>query len=266
MWPEVPAPFYYYEDPCFRERVNQLARALAHATVLIGIVAHTPRGRAAEFRRAGLARGRRVSRYDKVKLVPFGEFVPWPFGVTGQKYFHRGRAIFNRARKWWFRRWARTRSARSSATNRCFRTWCGSSRPAAPSVLFNISNDGWFGKSAAREQHLRIVRMRAAENHRWILRSTNDGITASDRSGRARAQALPIVRAGGGLCTGIQFPGAPDVLHTATAIGSRLLCCRWRAYRRCCDAQPCRITRTSPSLTMYSLPSSRSRPFSRTPG
>jgi apolipoprotein N-acyltransferase len=46
-------------------------------------------------------------------------------------------------------------------------------------VLFNISNDGWFGNSAARQQHLTIVRMRAAENRRWILRSTNDGITGT---------------------------------------------------------------------------------------
>jgi apolipoprotein N-acyltransferase len=59
-------------------------------------------------------------------------------------------------------------------------------------VLFNISNDGWFGKSAAREQHLSMVRMRAAENRRWILRSTNDGITAAvDSAGRLRG-TLPL--------------------------------------------------------------------------
>jgi apolipoprotein N-acyltransferase len=59
-------------------------------------------------------------------------------------------------------------------------------------VLFNISNDGWFGKSAARYQHLLIVRMRAAENRRWILRSTNDGITATiDSAGRLRGE-LPL--------------------------------------------------------------------------
>ena len=59
-------------------------------------------------------------------------------------------------------------------------------------VLFNISNDRWFGKSAAREQHLSMVRMRAAENRRWILRSTNDGITATiDSAGRLRG-SLPL--------------------------------------------------------------------------
>jgi len=51
--------------------------------------------------------------------------------------------------------------------------------------LFNISNDSWFGKSQARYQHLRIVRMRAAENRRWIVRATNDGVSAViDPAGR----------------------------------------------------------------------------------
>ena len=53
-------------------------------------------------------------------------------------------------------------------------------------ALFNLSNDGYFGRSAsAREQHLLVVRMRAAENARWIVRATNDGITAAvDPAGR----------------------------------------------------------------------------------
>jgi len=58
-------------------------------------------------------------------------------------------------------------------------------------LLVNISNDSWFGKSAARVQHLKIVRMRAAENRRWLLRSTNDGITSTiDPAGRLLG-ALP---------------------------------------------------------------------------
>ena len=54
-------------------------------------------------------------------------------------------------------------------------------------VLVNLSNDGYFGRSAARYQHLLIARMRAAENRRWILRATNNGVSvAIDPAGRVR--------------------------------------------------------------------------------
>ena len=79
-------------------------------------------------------------------------------------------------------------------------------------VLFNISNDGWFGKSAAREQHLSMVRMRAAENRRWILRSTNDGITATiDSAGRLRG-TLPLYTEATSY-TGFNYVQRADGLH-----------------------------------------------------
>ena len=54
-------------------------------------------------------------------------------------------------------------------------------------MLLNISNDSWFGRTPARYQHLLISRMRAAENHRWMLRVTNNGVTAAiDPAGRIR--------------------------------------------------------------------------------
>ena len=44
-------------------------------------------------------------------------------------------------------------------------------------MLVNISNDAWYGDSAARFQHLMMARFRAIENGRYLLRATNDGIT-----------------------------------------------------------------------------------------
>jgi apolipoprotein N-acyltransferase len=62
-------------------------------------------------------------------------------------------------------------------------------------VLFNLSNDGYFGTTAAREQHFSLARMRAAENGRWLVEATNDGITATiDPAGRVVEQ-LPSFRA-----------------------------------------------------------------------
>jgi apolipoprotein N-acyltransferase len=44
-------------------------------------------------------------------------------------------------------------------------------------VLVNISNDAWYGDSAAAYQHLEMARLRAIENHRYLLRATNNGLT-----------------------------------------------------------------------------------------
>ena len=64
-------------------------------------------------------------------------------------------------------------------------------------MLFNISNDGWFGRSAARRQHLEIVRMRATENRRWVLRFTNEGITAAiDSAGVCAGRSRGAVASG----------------------------------------------------------------------
>jgi apolipoprotein N-acyltransferase len=202
VWPEVPAPFYYYDDPVFRERVNQLARTL-RAYFLLGVVAHTPQGAPLNSAVLVSPQGAAVTRYDKIKLVPFGEFVPWPLGILAKHIstevgdFQSGTEVV-----------VSPVGAHKIGTFICYESvfphLVRQFAANGAGVLFNISNDGWFGKSAAREQHLRIVRMRAAENQRWILRSTNDGITVSiDPAGRVRMVLPSYVQAA--AVTGFNF-------------------------------------------------------------
>jgi apolipoprotein N-acyltransferase len=194
IWPEAPAPFYYAEDEGLRNYIGTLTRT-AHAYLLTGEVNHTPQGAPLNSAVLVSSAGSLVSRYDKVNLVPFGEFVPRPFG--------------------WLTRKISTEAGDFAAGTRVVVSSVGAHKIGAficyesvfpnfvrqfadngAQVLINISNDGWFGRSAARRQHLSLVRMRAAENRRWILRSTNDGITATiDSAGRLRGSLPAYVEA-----------------------------------------------------------------------
>ena len=193
VWPEVPAPLYYYEDQRFRESVDDLARTL-RAHFLIGVVAHTPDGAPLNSAVLVSPAGTLVSRYDKVNLVPFGEFVPWPFGVakkisTEVGDFAPGKGVVVSSV-------GAHRIGAFICYESVFPNYVRQFAAGGAEVLYNVSNDGWFGRSAARDQHLNIVRMRAAENRRWILRATNDGVTATiDAAGRLRGALPPYVEA-----------------------------------------------------------------------
>ena len=118
--------------------------------------------------------GHFISRYDKVNLVPFGEFVPWPFGAVAQK-------VSTEAGE--FVAGTTPIVAAGIGTFICYESVFPNYIRQFPlhgaKALFNISNDSWFGKTAARNQHFLIARMRALENNRWIVRVTNNGITAT---------------------------------------------------------------------------------------
>lgn len=191
VWPEVPAPFYYERDEKFREYVNGLAR-MTRAHLLIGVVAHTPDGAPLNSAELISPAGRPVSRYDKVNLVPFGEFVPWPFGFA--KHISTETGDFAPGRHVVAAPIGEHRLGTFICYESVFPNFVRRFADQGAELLVNISNDGWFGKTAARLQHLSIVRMRAVENRRWVLRSTNDGFTTTiDSAGRIRGMLPPYV-------------------------------------------------------------------------
>jgi apolipoprotein N-acyltransferase len=193
VWPEVPAPFYYYEDGRFRQAINDLARA-AKADVLLGVVGHTPQGAPLNSAVLVSPAGELVSRYDKIKLVPFGEYVPWPFGFARHisseiSDFVPGTQIVV----------SPVGGSHKLGAFICYESvFPNLVRQFAANgaeALLNLSNDGYFGRFAARAQHLKLVRMRAVENQRWILRATNDGFSAViDPAGRVRGSLPPYVQ------------------------------------------------------------------------
>jgi apolipoprotein N-acyltransferase len=194
VWPEVPAPLYYYEDPNFRTYVNGLAR-MTRASLLIGVVAHTPEGAPLNSAVLISPSGAPVSRYDKVNLVPFGEFVPWPLGYLA-RHISTEAGDFSAGKRVVVSPVGDHRIGAFICYESVFPSFVRRFARDGAEVLINISNDGWFGRSSARLQHLAIVRMRAAENRRWVLRSTNDGFTVTiDEAGRLRGMLPPFTEA-----------------------------------------------------------------------
>jgi apolipoprotein N-acyltransferase len=193
VWPEVPAPLYYDADARFRGYIGELARA-ARTHLLLGVVAHSPQGAPLNSAILVAPDGTLVTRYDKVNLVPFGEFVPWPFDFVKRITTEAG--DFTPGNKVVVSPIDGHKIGAFICYESVFPNFVRRFVADGAEVLFNISNDGYFGRSAAREQHLEIVRMRAAENRRWILRSTNDGITGTiDPAGRLRGTLPPYVEA-----------------------------------------------------------------------
>jgi apolipoprotein N-acyltransferase len=194
VWPETPAPFYYYQQPELRGELARLAQA-TESPMLLNTVAYVGGDTAQPINSAVSidAQGRASGQYDKIELVPFGEHVPYAglFFFAGKLTAEVGDFIPGR-------HYALLPGPEGSrvAVTICYEAGFPelvrelSNRGA--NVLVNQSNDGWFnvgfGESPARRQHLLMARMRAIENDRWMLRATNDGITAViDPEGRVES-------------------------------------------------------------------------------
>ena len=199
VWPESPAPFEENE-PVFRSAMSELAREAA-APVMVGNIAvdrTTTNARGYYlFNSASFVtpQGEFVGRYDKMHLVPFGEYVPFhELFFFAQNLLHEAGTFDAGARRSLF-----AVNGHRYGTFICYESIFGDEvrqfTKQGADVLINISNDGWYGDTSAPWQHLNMVRMRAIENHRWVLRATNTGVTGSiDPYGRVVEAAPRHVR------------------------------------------------------------------------
>ena len=200
-WPESPAPFQE-GNPRFQQVLVSLARQ-EQAPLVVGNIGADFSEVAEDggwhyFNSALIvgADGARVGRYDKIHLVPFGEFVPFQHlltfahKLTGRvSGFTRGedRKVFSLSDH----NGVRHRYGVFICYEAVFADEVRKFPELGAEVLGNISDDGGYGDTSAGWQHLNMARMRAVENRRWILRDTNNGVTAViDPYGRVR-QSIP---------------------------------------------------------------------------
>ena len=210
LWPEVPAPFYV-TDAKFRDYTARIAQT-AGTPFLFGAVGFTPQREPLNSAVMTDPSGKIVDRYDKINLVPFGEFIPPMFGWVNRITKEIGdfvpgeRVVVFPLDGHKLGAFICYESVFPDLVRQFVR--------GGAEVLVNLSNDGYFGHSFAHQQHLEIVRMRAAENRRWILRATNDGITAAiDPAGRVVERIPPFVQTAGLLPYDYQSTQTPYTQH-----------------------------------------------------
>ena len=181
VWPESPAPFFT-SDAKFQHWLSALAQD-SDAYLIVGSLGIGPKvgGKVEMFNSAQLVLpdGNWGSRYDKIHLVPFGEFVPFRNLLSFAQSLTHDIGDLSRGNQ----RNVLHVDEHGVGTFICYESIFPDevlrfARNGAE-LFVNISNDGWFGESGAPGQHLNMARMRAIENGRWLLRATNTGITAS---------------------------------------------------------------------------------------
>jgi len=199
VWPEVPTPFSM-QDPRFAALAERIGRRTRDGFLAGEIEVRGKPGTGWQYFNSAVLldpAGRETFLYDKIHLVPFSEYVPWA------SWFKLIRSItvevgnFTPGSEY---RVGTLPDGRRFAVYICYEAvFPNEVRKFAANgaeLFVNISNDGWFGRTAGPEQHLEMARVRAIENRRWLLRCTNNGFTVTvDPYGHETAQLPPDTRA-----------------------------------------------------------------------
>lgn len=194
VWPETAAPFYFLYDTGLTEMVQ---RSIAETGVnfLIGSPSFVQTKGSIEYYNSAYLvgpDGKVSGKYDKVHLVPFGEYVPlkkWlPF--LGKIVEHVGDFCPGKKGA------TISLNGQSLGVLICYELiFPYLSRAEVKNgagLLVNITNDAWYGKTSAPYQHFSMAVFRAVENRRALVRAANTGISGFiDPSGRIIA-STPI--------------------------------------------------------------------------
>ena len=191
IWPENAIPVSQYMAEDFLHDMDRFAKS-RHSTLLSGIPLLQYTDDRPKYYNAIISVGLHSGSYQKQKLVPFGEYVPLQQSLRGLiEFFDLPMSDFYRGPAG---QPPLTVGDQRIAPYICYEVvYPEFARQLAThsDLLLTISNDAWFGNSIGPLQHLQMAQMRALESGRWMIRATNNGVTALiDQHGKVR-QRLP---------------------------------------------------------------------------
>lgn len=195
IWPESTVPLSFATTDEYRNAIESISRQDG-VDVILGSVAEDPAQPSKLWNAAFLvSAGRTVGHYDKMRLVPFGEYVPMRkmlffaeklVHAVGEFEFGTKDAPLN----------GRFRYGPAICYEVVFPQIPRTQVVNGANVLVTITNDAWYDGTSAPRQHLNQARLRAVENDRYLLRAGTTGISAFvDPTGRV-VQELAMGRQG----------------------------------------------------------------------
>jgi apolipoprotein N-acyltransferase len=204
IWPETSAPSYLSHDANYRRFVGQIA-VNTDAYHLVGALgAKTDTEKQRYFNSAYLISpdGAMELRYDKVKLVPFSEHVPYQdyFPFLEKSYLQDYLTFIETYNVQWWSDFYPGDSIKlfnlpdyTFSLLICFEStfpeFVRETILKGADFIVGITNDTWFGKSVGIHQHSRIFITRCIENRSWGVRVANSGLTyVVDNYGRIRSE------------------------------------------------------------------------------
>ncbi len=189
VWPEAAVPFYYSLDPLGTKYVQDIARASGVPLLFGSPYKENVDGTLLDFNRVFLIspQGDTIDVYDKMHLVPFGEFVPFRKALFFIEKLVEIIGDFGLGQRATVFDLNGSRLGVSICYEIIFPDLVRLPVKNGAEYLVNITNDAWFGKSAASYQHISMASLRAVENRTPIVRAANTGISGIiDATGEIR--------------------------------------------------------------------------------
>jgi apolipoprotein N-acyltransferase len=178
--PESPSPVAFEYDSEYRQNLERLASGFSMGLVFNNIREEKAEGNTRYFNSAYFISqdGRLVDVYDKMHLVPFGEYIPMKEIFSFIQTISKDVSAFSPGSNYRIVKIGDHPANAVLCFEIIFPDLVRRFVKKGSQLILNLTNDGWYGDSSAPFQHLSIARWRAIENRRYLLRAANSGISA----------------------------------------------------------------------------------------